>query len=75
MPKDIRKAVEVTIDTGMLDVFTQIVAQFIDKANTEDGTLSYECFLNADESRCFVPKWYRDSEALLTHPENVRELY
>ena len=75
MAEGIRKVVEVSINAGKLDIFKQVAARFIEKANTEPGTLSYEWFLNTDGSRCSILELYQDSEALLIHLKNVRDLY
>ena len=72
MTNHIRGTAELSIDTGKLDECKKMVNELIErvKAN-EPNTLSYEWFFNEDESKCYLLEWYKDSEALQAHLENV----
>jgi len=72
----IRKIVEVSIKPGMADEFLEVANLFIQRVETlEENTLSYEWFLGENHETCCILESYRDSEALLTHLDNVRDLY
>lgn len=76
MTGDIRKVVEISIFEGRLAQFKDIAAAFVERVKQlEPGTLGYEWYLSDDGSKCFVLEWYRDSEALMAHLANIRDLY
>ena len=61
---------------GKVEEFKRLSAQAMEIVKTKDsGTLQYDIYLNDDESECMVIERYKDSEALLEHFENVRELF
>jgi len=72
----IRKVVEVSIKADMADEFLEVASKFIQRVVArEQNTLSYEWFLDESHETCSIPEWYRDDEALLTHLDNIRDLY
>ena len=72
----ISKVVEISINTGMVAEFKEVATRFIERVNaSEPDTLSYEWFLDTEGSKCYILEKYRDSETLLAHLENVRDLY
>jgi quinol monooxygenase YgiN len=76
MDDDIRKVVEVSIFPEKLDEFKEVATAFVERVRQlEPGTLSYEWYLNEDGSKCLILEWYRDSEALMAHLANIRDLY
>lgn len=75
MTHPIRKVVEIAIRPGKAGAFKEIATRFIEQANREPGTLSYEWYLNDTGDTCYVLEKYRDSEALLAHLANIRDLY
>jgi quinol monooxygenase YgiN len=76
MTQDIRKVVELTINEGRLDEFKQVANEFIQRVeSSEPDTVSYEWFLDADGNKCYILEWYKDSQALLAHLDNIRDLY
>jgi quinol monooxygenase YgiN len=71
----IRATAEVSIPPGKINEFKVLAAEIIAKVQAnEPGTFSYEYFLSSDESKCYVVQYYKDSEAVLAHLENIRDL-
>ena len=63
------------IHPGKSEEFKRIAAKIMEVVRTKDtGTLSYEQYLNADETECVVIERYRDSAALQEHLINLGEL-
>jgi quinol monooxygenase YgiN len=76
MGKEIRKVAELSISEGKLDEFKDVAVMFIERVkSSEPNTLSYDWFLNDDKSRCVILERYKDSEALMVHLANIRNLY
>lgn len=76
MTSQIHKVVEISYRQGALEEFKQICSQFIEKVKTsEPDTLVYEWYFNEAEKKCYVIESYRNSEALLAHLANIRDLY
>lgn len=64
-----------TFHEGKVEEFKRLSAQCMEIVRTKDtGTLQYEIYFNDDESECIVLERYRDSEALIEHGANVRDL-
>ena len=60
---------------GKVEDFKRLSAECMEIVRTKDtGTLQYEIFFNDDESECIVLERYRDSDALIEHVANVRDL-
>ncbi len=57
-----------------LELFKSTVSQAVELAASEEGTLEYAYFLNADETRCLMIESYANSEAFRTHMEHVGHL-
>ncbi len=75
MTTSIQTVVEFTINDGKIDTFKQLGKEYIElvKAN-EPNMLSYQFYFNDDESRCYALEFYKDSEAVFAHLENVAEV-
>ena len=75
MTNYIRSVAEVSIVAGKLDEFKKIATEAIERVEAnEPDTLSYEWFFNDDESKCYLLEWYKNSEAVLAHLENIGDL-
>jgi quinol monooxygenase YgiN len=60
---------------GKLDEYKRLSAQAMEIVKTKDtGTLQFDTYLNDDESECVIIERYRDSEALIEHAANVRDV-
>jgi quinol monooxygenase YgiN len=60
---------------GKLEEFKRLSAQAMEIVRTKDtGTLQYEIYFNDDQSEAIVLERYRDSEALIEHTANFRDL-
>lgn len=60
---------------GELQEFKRLSAQCMEIVRAEDtGTLQYEVYLNADQSKAVVLERYTDSAALIEHAEHIGEL-
>jgi quinol monooxygenase YgiN len=76
MTDQIQKVVEVSIAEGKLDQFQIVAQRFIGRVDaSEPDTLRYEWFLSEDGAKCYILELYRDSQALLSHLANIRDLY
>jgi quinol monooxygenase YgiN len=72
----IRKVVEISINEGQLKKFKNAAGHFIERVkSSEPDTLIYDWYFNVGESKCYIIEEYKDSEALLTHLANIRNLY
>jgi hypothetical protein len=54
--------------------FKQRASEALGVVANEPGTLQYDWFFNADETRCVVRETYASSEAVLTHLGNVGDI-
>ena len=62
------------IHPGKLERFQELSKECIDIVNEKEkglGNLQYDWFITADGSECVVRETYQDSNALLTHMQNV----
>jgi quinol monooxygenase YgiN len=57
-----------------LELFKATVSEATELAASEEGTLEYSYFLNADETQCLMIEKYASSEALMAHMGNVGHL-
>ena len=60
------------IQTGKLDAFKGLCAQFLEKTKTEPGCLYYAFTFDGDMAHC--REGYVDAQALLDHLQNVGAL-
>ncbi len=75
MTNYIQAIAEHSISEGKINEFKKLAAEIIDRVEAnEPNTLSYEWFLNSDESKCYVVQLYKDSEAGLAHLGNIGDL-
>jgi quinol monooxygenase YgiN len=75
MTNYIRSNAELSIVEGKIDEFKKLAAEVIKKVEAnEPNTLSYEWFLSADQSKCYVLELYKDSDAVMAHLGNIGEL-
>jgi hypothetical protein len=57
-----------------LDEFKRTASEAVGVTANEPGTLQYDWFFNADETKCVVRETYASSEAVLAHLGNVGEI-
>ena len=75
MNTEIRLVAEFTIAEGKTDAFKELIKTAIEKVRSnEPDTLTYEFYFSDDETKCYALELYRDSQAVLTHMEDVSEL-
>jgi quinol monooxygenase YgiN len=67
-------AVFPAIASDRLNEFKQAAEEALMAARDEPGTIQYDWFYNADETRCVLRETFADSEAVLAHAANVRAL-
>jgi quinol monooxygenase YgiN len=54
--------------------FKQLVRQAIELAAAEPGTLKYDIYFDSDETMCVFHEVYVNSEAMLAHLDNARQV-
>ena len=60
---------------GKLDEYQRLSAQAMEIVKSKDtGTLQFDTYLNDDQSECVIIERYRDSEALIEHAANLKDL-
>ena len=60
---------------GAVEEFKRLSAECMEIVRTKDtGTLQYDTYFNDDETECIVIERFRDSDALITHGENLAHL-
>ena len=75
MNTEIRIVGEFTIAEGKTDAFKELIGTAIERVRSnEPDTLTYEFYFSDDETKCYALELYRDSQALLTHVEDVGEI-
>ena len=63
------------IPKGKLEEFKQLAAETIRLIHERDtGTLKYDIFISSDETECEIREEYKNSEAVLEHMVNMREV-
>lgn len=76
MTDQIQKVVNVSIEEGRLDEFKEVANRFIERVKAgEPMTLIYDWFVDEESGRCCILERYENSEALLYHLANIRDLY
>ena len=64
------------IPKGKLEEFKQLAAETIRLIHERDtGTLKYDIFISSDETECEIREEYKNSEAVLEHMVNMREVH
>jgi quinol monooxygenase YgiN len=72
---ELQGIVRFTFHPGMVDEFKRLSAECLEIVRAKDvGTLQYDTYFNADESRAVVLERFRDSEALVLHSRNMAPL-
>ena len=75
MNTEIRIVGEFTIAEGKTDAFKELIRTAIERVRSnEPDTLTYEFYFSDDETKCHALELYRNSQAVLTHIEDVGEL-
>lgn len=76
MTSQIRRVVKVSINEGQLDEFKEVANRFIERVKAgEPRTLNYDWFVDDESGQCCILERYENSEALLLHLANIRDLY
>lgn len=72
---ELQGIVRFTFHPGKVEEFKRLSAECLEIVLAEDaGTLQYDTYLNADESRVVVLERFRDAEALILHSANMAPL-
>jgi quinol monooxygenase YgiN len=72
---ELQGIVRFTFHPGMVEEFKRLSAECLEVVRAKDvGTLQYDTYFNADESRAVVLERFRDSEALILHGQNMAPL-
>lgn len=73
---EIRVSAALDVHDGKLDAFLAAAAAVIRVVREKDsGTLGYDWYGNAEQTRFIVLERYRDSDAVLEHLANLGELF
>ena len=68
---DIRLVAELRIKPGKLDAFKAGVREVVDITDRQNSALSYEWYLNAEETVCHAVERYADNESFVAHMQGV----
>src|SRR5215467_16101335 len=69
---ELQGIVRFTFHPGKVEEFKRLSAECLEVVRAQDdGTLQYDTYFNADESRAVVLERFRDSDALILHSENM----
>ena len=72
MTSEIRIVGEFTINEGKTEAFKELIKTAIETVRSnEPDTLRYEFYFNEDETACYPLELFRNSQAVLTHLEDV----
>jgi quinol monooxygenase YgiN len=72
---ELQGIVRFTFHPGKVEEFKRLSAECLEIVLARDsGTLQYDTYLDADESRCVVLERFRDEDALILHSENMAPL-
>ncbi len=75
MMNQICMIVEFTIANGQGAAFKKLFQEALDLTKQRDlGTLSYELYFNADETKCYSIERYADFDAVLAHLDTVADV-
>src|SRR3954452_24262954 len=73
--QEIKGFARVKFHPGKLEEWKRLTEQAMEIGRTKDtGTLQYEIFFNADETKRIVFERYRDADAALEHCSNIGHL-
>lgn len=74
--KAIRLILKIRIKPGQLETFKRLAESLsVDTEASEPHTFSYEWFLNADGTECWITELYADSHAVMEHAGHVIERF
>jgi quinol monooxygenase YgiN len=72
---ELRGIARIKFHEGKVEEFKRLSAQAMEIARTKNtGTLQCDIYFNEDQSEGIVLERYRDSEALIEHGANLRDL-
>jgi quinol monooxygenase YgiN len=72
---ELQGIVRFTFHPGKVEDFKRLSAQCLDIVRAkDDGTLQYDTYLDADETRAVVLERFRDVDALILHSQNMAPL-
>jgi quinol monooxygenase YgiN len=72
---ELQGIVRFTFHPGKAEEFKRLSAECLEIVLAQDsGTLQYDTYLDADETRCVVLERFRDEAALILHSENMAPL-
>lgn len=72
---ELQGIVRFTFHAGQVEEFKRVSAECLEIVRTQDdGTLQYDTYLDADESRAVVLERFRDADALILHSRNMAPL-
>ncbi|RIK09830.1 MAG: hypothetical protein DCC49_05285 [Acidobacteria bacterium] len=74
MDKQVALHLELKVNDGQLETIKSVMAEMVESAEKEEGTLGYEWFISEDESMVHVFERYLDSDAAAVHGANVMPL-
>jgi quinol monooxygenase YgiN len=66
---------EVEIVPGKLDDFISVARGLFATMDQEPGTLDYNYYLSPDNTVCHIYEHYRDSDSLVAHADNFRNVF
>jgi quinol monooxygenase YgiN len=74
MTENISYVFEVSIKPGKLEDFKTLMGEMVQATQAnEPDTLNYEWFISTDGTVCHTCERYRNSQAVMTHMNSVRE--
>ena len=72
---ELQGIVRFTFHADRVEEFKRVSAECLEIVRTQDdGTLQYDTYLDADESRAVVLERFRDADALILHSQNMAPL-
>ena len=72
---ELQGIVRFTFHPGKVEEFKRLSAECMAIVRAKDvGTLQYDTYFNADETKCVVLERFRDSDALILHGQNMAPL-
>ncbi|MDQ3291414.1 MAG: antibiotic biosynthesis monooxygenase [Bacteroidota bacterium] len=72
MTNQVQYTVELSISQGKMEEFRRIIQSFLEAIqNREPDTNAFQIYLNEDESKAYLVEWFKSSEAILAHFDNV----
>ena len=72
---NIQVSAKIKIPSGRIIEFKEAAADYVNQVKEKDtGTLQADWFLSSDGTECEIREAYEDSEAVLKHQSNLRDL-